>query len=107
MIEKFKPGDKVICIKDLKHKYNYKYINYKQYIIKEVHEKGKILTVSKTVNMFGKQYLFFCEYKPKKITVENNNNWFDSIKRIEEKVIPLEASRFDFYKCFRQQELEI
>lgn len=105
MIEKFKPGDKVICIKDLKHKYSYKYINYKQYIIKEEHEKGKILTVSKTVNMFGKQYLFFYEYKPTKYSNGNFNDWYG--ENIIKKVIPLEASRFDFYKCFRQQELEI
>ena len=105
MIERFKPGDRVICIKDLKYKYNYKYINYKQYIIKEKHEKGKILTVSKTVNMFGKQYLFFHEYKPKKYTIKGYTGYY--CESIDEKVIPLEASRFDFYKCVRQEELEI
>ena len=97
---KFKIGDVVICTR------NAKYHSHNQYhssvVYRRDREKGKVLTITKIVNRFGKQFLYFNEYKPKKIICIFMPRYSSA-----EKVFPLEASRFEFANPFRQEELDI
>lgn len=101
MIKKFKVGDRVICKKNIHVIHKYDYCSSTKYF-RDKNEKGKILTISKIVNRFGKQFLYFNEYKPKKITIDHVTN-----NLITEKVFPLDSSRFEFFSCCRQEELDI
>lgn len=100
MNEKFKIGDVVVCIKETsKQRNNRGWSTYQR----DRREKGKKLTVTKIVNRFGKQYLFFEEYKPIKIETYFSNGRCANTTSI----FPLEASRFKLVNPFRQEELDI
>ena len=100
MNKKFKIGDIVVCIKETSnHRYSNCWSRYKR----DRKEIGKKLTVAYTVNRFGKQYLFFEEYKPIKIETYFTNGTCKSTSSI----FPLEASRFKLVNPFRQEEMEI
>ena len=100
MNKKFKIGDIVVCIKEISnHRYSNCWSRYKR----DRKEIGKKLTVAYTVNRFGKQYLFFEEYKPIKIETYFTNGTCKS----KSSIFPLEASRFKLVNTFRQEEMEI
>ena len=99
MKEEIKVGDTVLCIKEtrIKHdSYFTEYIREKEY--------GKKLKVSKVVYRFGKQYLFFEDYRPlvkERITMVGGRTTFET------KAISLEASRFIKLETLKQEELDI